>query len=205
MRYLFFISFLWLAFSCSTQQKTTEQQESTRSKITAFQEKLVAEWNDPSTTPLKKDEKEDFQGIHFFPIDLSYVVPAQFKAIENGKTIPFPTSAQKIKYYKEYGSLHFKLNGQKYQLMVYQSDPPIEGYEDSLFLPFMDDTNGETSYGGGRYIDLSLSDIQNNSLLLDFNQAYNPYCAYSQHYNCPIPPLNNFLDTAIEAGVSYQP
>lgn len=205
MRYLFFISFLWLAFSCSTQQKTTEDQEFTRSKIRAFQEKLVVEWNDPSTTPLKEDEKEDFQGIHFFPIDLNYVVLAQFKAIENGKTIPFPTSAQKIKYYKEYGSLHFKLNGQKYQLMVYQSDPPIEGYEDSLFLPFMDDTNGETSYGGGRYIDLSLSDIQNNSLLLDFNQAYNPYCAYSQHYNCPIPPLNNFLDTAIEAGVSYQP
>ena len=90
-------------------------------------------------------------------------------------------------------------------MIIYQSDPPIEGYETSLFLPFMDETNGETSYGGGRYLDLEISDIQSNDVWIDFNQAYNPYCAYSSYYNCPIPPANNYLDIEIKAGVSYIP
>ncbi len=172
-------------------------------EINTYQTNLKKEWENPETTPLKEDEKDSFQGIQFFPIDKKYILNADFTPIENGKTIPFPTSAKKIKHYKEYGKLNFKLNGNLHELTIYQSDPPIEGYENSLFLPFMDETNGDTSYGGGRYLDLEISDIQDNKMIIDFNKAYNPYCAYSKYYNCPIPPANNYLNTEIKAGVSY--
>lgn len=172
-------------------------------EINSYQTNLKKEWENPETTPLKEDEKDSFQGIQFFPIDKKYILNADFTPIENGKTIPFPTSAKKIKHYKEYGKLNFKLNGNFHELTIYQSDPPIEGYENSLFLPFMDETNGDTSYGGGRYLDFEITDIQDNKLVIDFNKAYNPYCAYSKYYNCPIPPANNYLNTEIKAGVSY--
>lgn len=172
--------------------------------ITAYQHNLWEEFNNPETTPVMEDERADFHGITFFPISKDFIVNAKFAPIPNAKTLPFPTSAGKIKHYKEYGLLKFMLENEEFELTIYQSDPPIEGYETSLFLPFTDDTNGDTSYGGGRYMDFEISDIKNNSLLIDFNKAYNPYCAYSKYYNCPIPPRNNYLATEIRAGVSYE-
>jgi len=169
----------------------------------AYQNNLKNEFENPKTTPLKEDEKDDFKGISFFPINKNFIVHADFTKIENGKTIPFPTSAQKIKHYKEFGKINFQLNEKPFELTIYQSDPPIEGYENSLFLPFTDETNGVTTYGGGRYIDLEIKDINDNKIVVDFNKAYNPYCAYSKYYNCPIPPANNYLETEINAGVSY--
>jgi len=169
-----------------------------------YQNQLKEEFKNPETTPLKEDEKQDFKGISFFPVSKKYIVEAEFTKIDDGKTLPFPTSAKKVKYYKEYGKLNFKLNRKPYELTIYQSDPPIEGYENSLFIPFTDNTNGDSSYGGGRYLDLEIADIQNKKVILDFNKAYNPYCAYSKYYNCPIPPANNYLDTEIKAGVSYK-
>lgn len=173
------------------------------SSITKYQQNLKNEWNNPETTPLKEDEKANFKGITFFPINNDFIVKAKFTPIENGNTIPFPTSAKKIKNYKEYGKVNFELNENPFELTIYQSDPPIEGYENSLFVPFTDDTNGVTTYGGGRYIDLEIKDIKNKSVTIDFNKAYNPYCAYSKYYNCPIPPANNYLETEINAGVNY--
>lgn len=173
------------------------------SAITKYQDDLKNEWNNPETTPLKEDEKGNFKGITFFPINNDLVVKAKFTPIENGKTIPFPTSAKKIKHYKEYGKANFELHEKPFELTIYQSDPPIKGYENSLFLPFTDDTNGVSTYGGGRYIDLEIEDVKGNKVIIDFNKAYNPYCAYSKYYNCPIPPSNNYLETEINAGVSY--
>lgn len=207
MEKLGYIFILLLSFSCSTQNSLNPRTEKERANvdILIFQKELINEWNNPEKTPLKADEKDSFQGIHFFPVDLNYRIHADFTPIKEGTTHPFPTSANKIKYYKEYGKIHFILHSKSFELTLYQSDPPIEGYETSLFLPFMDETNGETTYGGGRYLDLEISDIKNKKVWIDFNQAYNPYCAYSSHYNCPIPPANNFLETQIRAGVSYTP
>ena len=130
---------------------------------------------------------------------------AKFTLFKDGKVISFPTFTKKIKNYKEYGTVTFMLDNVEQTLTVYQSSPIMEKYADSLFLPFMDETNGVTSYGGGRYLDLTTKDlgITANEITLDFNQVYNPYCAYSKHYNCPIPPANNVLDIEINAGVSY--
>src|SRR5690606_15105971 len=186
VRFLIYCLIFSFIISCATQNLK---------EINQFQTELKEEWSNPKTTPLKDDEKDSFKGITFFPIKNKYIINAEFSPIENGKTLPFPTSAKKIKYYKEYGKIDYKLNGKSYELTIYQSDPPIKGYETSLFLPFMDETNGNTSYGGGRYIDLEIADIHDDKLVVDFNKAYNPYCAYSKYYNCPIPPANNYLET----------
>lgn len=174
-------------------------------EIEHYQKELKEEFDHPDTTPLKEDERAGFEGIQFFPIDEDYRVQAKFVPTVNGKTYPFPTSAGKIKYYKDYGQLYFNLNNKAHQLTLFQADPPHPDYLTSLFLPFMDETNGETTYGGGRYIDLEISDIKNGKVVVDFNKAYNPYCAYSKYYNCPIPPAQNYLETEIKAGVSYTP
>jgi uncharacterized protein (DUF1684 family) len=74
-------------------------------------------------------------------------------------------------------------------------------YKDHLFIPFTDATSGEGTYESGRYIDLDIKDITDNKFTIDFNKAYNPYCAYvTGRYNCPIPPVENRLAVAIRAG-----
>jgi uncharacterized protein len=88
-------------------------------------------------------------------------------------------------------------------LNLYQSQSlmEVDAYKSHLFLPFTDETSGAGSYEGGRYIDLSFEDIRNKKIVIDFNKAYNPYCAYvSGKYNCPIPPAENTLPVRVEAG-----
>jgi uncharacterized protein (DUF1684 family) len=99
--------------------------------------------------------------------------------------------------------LKFKLNGKDYFLNVYQSDADVLAkfpeYKDILFVPFKDATNGKETYGGGRYIDIKM--LSSKKVILDFNLAYNPSCAYgSDRYSCPIPPKENFLQVEINAG-----
>lgn len=194
------VAFFSIVTSCATKtvKAITETQK--------FQTELVDFYANPKTTPLNEEEKAVFKGITFFPIDEKYCIEAEFKPLVDGNVIPFPTSAGKIKHYKEYGIATFHLNGKQHQLTIYQSSPIMEQYKDHLFLPFTDDTNGNTTYGGGRYIDLSIekSFIDEGKVLIDFNQSYNPYCAYSKRYNCPIPPGNNSLETEIKAGVTYK-
>ena len=88
-----------------------------------------------------------------------------------------------------------------YKLNIYQNVELIkkEGYEDNLFLPFLDNTNGEESYAGGRYVECTIP--EGNIMIIDFNQAYNPYCAYNSKYSCPIVPRDNYVDVDIKAGV----
>ncbi|WP_158605963.1 DUF1684 domain-containing protein [Taibaiella sp. KBW10] len=187
-------------FSC---QQAGEHKGSLKA-AKAYQEELSAFWKNDSSTPLHAEEKAEFKGITFFPLSEAYVVTATFSPIADGKVLPMPTSARKTKYFKEYGTLHFTLKDTPVTLTVYQSDPPHEEDRDGLFLPFTDQTSGKTSYGAGRYIDLSTKDIRQFQVTIDFNQAYNPYCAYSTYYNCPIPPANNRMPVAVSAGVSYQ-
>ncbi|MFZ9005138.1 MAG: DUF1684 domain-containing protein, partial [Robiginitalea sp.] len=100
-----------------------------------------------------------------------------------------------------FGKLTFKFEGTTYVLEVYQSPELLSkpDYEDYLFLPFTDDTNGVETYDGGRYIDLRIP--EGDSILIDFNKAYNPYCAYNPSYSCPLVPPANHLPLSIPAGV----
>lgn len=191
---------IMLITSCATKKM------SELSDIEKYQQELIEFYNDSNTTPLNAEEKLNFKGITFFPVDTKFKVKADFIPINDGNVIPFPTSAGKIKHYKEYAMVNFYIDGKEQSLTIYQSNPIQEEYPDHLFLPFTDETNGETTYGGGRYIDLKIQDIlsDDSKVTIDFNQAYNPYCAYSKRYNCPIPPGNNSLNVEIKAGVTYK-
>src|SRR6188768_1101399 len=102
-----------------------------------------------------------------------------------------------------FSSIHFTINDTAVTLNIYQSQDlmTMQQYKDHLFIPFTDATSGEETYESGRYIDLEIKDIANDKVLIDFNKAYNPYCAYvSGKYNCPIPPSENRLTVTIRAG-----
>ncbi len=146
---------------------------------------------------------DDTQYFRFFPVDEKYRVMARFKKTTNNKWFSMETSGAVRKTFRIYGSLHFSINDTSVALNIYQSQNlmNMDEYKEHLFLPFSDLTSGEETYVSGRYIDLVISDIIGDKVLVDFNKAYNPYCAYiSGKYNCPIPPFENQLNVAIQAG-----
>ena len=169
--------------------------------INAFQSNLTREYLDTAETPLDKKSLAEFKGHEFFPVDLSYRVNAAFKRTPDEATFKMKTTGPKTPEYVKYGEAKFMLNGKPFTLNVYQNIALSlhDEYKDYLFLPFTDNTNGGHTYGGGRYIDLVKP--TGDSIIIDFNKAYNPYCAYSDRYSCPIPPKENHLDTDVKAGI----
>lgn len=156
---------------------------------------------DEKETPLPEVEKEKFAGLKYFATDPKFRVTATLKKEASGQKIQFQTSSGKVRTFLKYGVVSFKLSGRKYRLNVYQVEPAAmkEEYKDLVFIPFKDLTSGKETYGAGRYIDLKIS--EGDEVILDFNLAYNPNCAYgSDKYNCPIPPRENRLNVAIKAG-----
>ncbi|MFP7657681.1 MULTISPECIES: DUF1684 domain-containing protein [Chryseobacterium] len=173
-------------------------------EIKKFQKNLNAEYLNPKETPLRGDNFKNFKAHPFFPVDLKYRVEAKLVRTANAEPFEIPTSSGKTKQYKEYGKASFTLEGQEYTLTLYQSLDLLkqEKYKDYLFLPFRDLTNGKETYGGGKYMDLKIP--KGNTLILDFNQSYQPYCAYNAYdYNCPVVPEENKLPVEIRAGVMY--
>ncbi|MBK7818379.1 MAG: DUF1684 domain-containing protein [Sphingobacteriaceae bacterium] len=195
MNYLFL--FLVSALSAFTQVK----KDSIIKNIKVEQEKLVKFYLDSTTTPLARSERKDFEGIHHFPVNLKYRVVAQLEKFDQKDTVIFPTSSGKKKRYIKYAKANFKIDGKKHSLVLYRmADIKKPEYAKLLFLPFTDLTSNNETYGGGRYIDLEITDA--NTILIDFNLCYQPYCAYSHNgWNCPIPPQENFVNAKIKAGV----
>lgn len=169
--------------------------------ILAFQHELNEEFKNPEESPLPAQEREVFEGHHFFPIDQKYHVTAKFEKLPTANFFQMKTTANSIKDYDVYGIATFTLDGKEYQLNIYQSHQlrAQEKYKDYLFLPFTDLSNGSETYGGGRYMDLKIP--AGDTIELDFNKAYNPFCAYATGYACPIPPKENDISLAIKAGV----
>ena len=167
----------------------------------ASQKKLNEEYADPNRSPLKEVNLKHSKDLDFYPISQKFAVETRFIISQNEKAFKMKTSTTRLPEYKKYGELHFEIDGKKLKLNVYQNVELIKkpGYEDYLFLPFSDLTCGKESYIGGRYIDLRFP--KSDTVLVDFNTAYNPYCAYNYKYSCPIVPLENDLDVAILAGV----
>ena len=199
--------FVLLILSCGRGKKyhdetTVEQPQSPLvADILDFQQELNESFKDPETSPLPDRYRKEFETLDFFEPDTSYVVKAKF--VRTPDAVPFlnPTTTDRKTEEVVYGIAHFTLNGEERQLEVYQSLGLLdqEGYEDYLFLPFLDDTNGNETYGGGRYIDLNIP--VDDTLVIDFNKAYNPYCVYNKKYSCPLVPRQNYLRTNVRAGV----
>lgn len=172
-----------------------------------------AQKNDTYTAAIKAYQKiyvdshevvkgKDKKQFHFFPINKNYNVSAYFERIYDTVGFTMNTSAGTLKYYYKYGRLDFVIDGRECLLFVYQGKDLMqtEQYKDYLFVPFTDATTGNESYGSGRYLEFYKYDIAGDSLRVDFNKAYNPYCAYATGFKCPVPPKENRLILPIKAG-----
>lgn len=190
---LFFIG-LFFVTSCS-QKKQPIQGE------TEFQRNLNSEFKDASKSPLKKKDRKDFRGLEFFKVDSAYVVQATLKTTPDEQPFKMKTTTDRLPEYVKYGEITFNLENETFTLNVFRDLDLMkeEGFEDYLFLPFLDDTNGDETYGGGRYLDLRIP--EGDVMIVDFNKAYNPYCAYNEKYSCPIVPRDNYVGVNIKAGV----
>jgi uncharacterized protein (DUF1684 family) len=159
------------------------------------------EFANPETSPLTEAGIEHFEGLEFFPANPDYMVKARFVLNPDPEAFEMETTTQRRPIYVKYGEAHFTLQEEEIVLEIYQSDKAkqMEEFKEHLFLPYKDLTNGEESYGGGKFIDLKIP--EGEYIIIDFNKAYNPYCAYNHKYSCPIPPEANHLNIRVPAGV----
>ena len=192
MRSLFLFAFLSFCF--------VAQAQNYKDSITKHQEDYVINH--------KVVKGDDRKAIHFFQPDANFKVVASFEKKENMPWFSMPTSAKKVKIFRVYGVASFAIHDTVVRLNLYQSQNLMSSpeYKEWLFLPFTDATTGKESYDGGRYIDLNTEDIKDGKVVIDFNKAYNPLCAYvSDVYSCPIPPKENHLSISVRAGeMMYQ-
>ncbi len=177
------------------------QEKWSSNAVVEFQKDLNLKYADSLKSPLMKEDLAVFKALDFFPINPQFAIQALFVRTKKEKSFKMKTTTSRLPEYKKYGELHFVIDGKSFKLNVYQNLDLIKkaAYKNYLFLPFSDKTNGKETYIGGRYIDMKIQ--KSKKWLIDFNKAYNPYCAYNYKYSCPIVPLENDLDIEINAGV----
>jgi uncharacterized protein (DUF1684 family) len=193
-----FITLILLMSACNSQRKKT------LIGATEYQQKLNESYKDGSKSPLKKNDLKNFKGLEFYPVDSSFIVTARLTKTKDATTFEMATTTDRKPLYKEYGILTFTLKGIDCSLTVYQSQDDLrdEKYKDFLFLPFTDNSSGNGSYAGGRYMDVMTTDEKTDgTIVLNFNNSYNPYCAYNEKYSCPLTPRQNHLSLAVKAGI----
>jgi uncharacterized protein (DUF1684 family) len=193
-RFVLLLTLLQFSFGFAQTQFSWEAVEK-------FQNELNAEYADSKTSPLLPEDLNAFKSLDFYPANEKFFVAAKFVRTANEQPFEMKTSTDRKPLYVKYGEAHFSIEGQFFKLNIYRNIElsKKEQYKDYLFLPFSDLTCGDESYIGGKYIDLKIP--QGDTVVIDFNRSYNPYCAYSPKYSCPKVPLENDLKIAIRAGV----
>jgi len=146
---------------------------------------------------------EQFAGLEFYPIDRGYRFELELQDHEDVETLTVETTAGGTQEYLRWAEFEFELGGEQRTIQAYRADPD----DDRLWVPFRDDTNDEETYGAGRYLDLEPDShrLADGRWVLDFNEAYNPTCAYNEAYECPLIPMENWLDVRVEAGERAYP
>ena len=146
-------------------------------------------------SPLTSEQRKRFTGLAYYQEnpELRFVLTMEELPYQQREAIEMATSTGDFQLHLRWGTISFSVDGQSAALTVYRA---MEGEE--FFLPFADTTNGKDSYGAGRYLDLV--PLEEGRILVDFNYAYNPYCAYNPDWSCPIPPVENRLQVPIGAG-----
>ncbi len=190
--------FFLFAFNITAQDSHTKE-------IMDYRYEQNLNFHDRNKSPLTKEDQKTFTALDFYKIDKKYKVLATLVKEKNPVIFGMQTTTDRKPLYIKYGVITFTIDGKQQQLNIYQNkdfgrDPQ---YKDYLFLPFTDKTSGSTSYGGGRYVDVSTTNENANGteITIDFNKVYNPYCAYSGRYSCPITPKENHITVPIKAGV----
>lgn len=146
--------------------------------------------SDPNS-PLTPEQREHFTGLSYFPENPALRLEVAIEPFAEQAMVQMPTSTGDVKSYRRYGRFAFDVEGQKAELTLFSSPH-------GFFLLFVDSLAGAETYGAGRYLDPE--QLPDGKFLIDFNLAYNPYCAYNEMWNCPIPPAENRLSVPIRAG-----
>ncbi|MGA2112729.1 MAG: DUF1684 domain-containing protein [Anaerolineales bacterium] len=146
--------------------------------------------NDPQS-PLEPAQREDFKGLSYFPVNAGLRFELALEPVDNAGVIQMQTSTGDVQEYRRLGRIRFSVDGNPAQLTVF-------GDEGGYFIPFVDALAGKETYGAGRYLEPGR--LSSGRLLIDFNLAYNAYCAYNHNWSCPIPPAENRLNVPIRAG-----
>lgn len=144
-------------------------------------------------SPLTPGQQAHFDGLAYYPENPGLLVEAPVEEFPDKDVIQMTTSTGGVASYERWGQFSFDVDGQEARLTLYRDLD-----RGDLFLPFVDSKAGEETYGAGRYLEPELVDAQN--VVIDFNLAYNPYCAYNENWSCPIPPFENRLQVPIQAG-----
>jgi uncharacterized protein (DUF1684 family) len=167
--------------------------------LTLFREEIDDFMQYDPHSPLEHGERDGFSGLNYYEENRAFVFEATVEHFpEDEPLVVMQTSTGDSREYRRWGRFSFEVEGQTVSLTIYSD---AEGYD--LFLPFKDKSNGEETYGAGRYMDNNRPGLRlpdENRVIVDFNFCYNPWCAYSEYYSCPLPPRENWLPVAIRAG-----
>lgn len=142
-------------------------------------------------SPLTPNQRKSFQGLQYFPENLDLRLEVQVEKLTERSTVEMQTSTGSVQTFRRYGKFKFIVDGKEAELTVFTD-------RHGFFLPFVDALAGKETYGAGRYLEPQL--LRNGRLLVDFNYAYNPYCAYNELYSCPLTPFENRVKVSIRAG-----
>jgi len=194
----FLLPLKFTEFSIGGEEKVSESRPLQEKRVLEWRRERDAFFKTHQRSPLTPQEKRNFKGLKYFPFDTRYIFSGKIERyvfhINNPKYYAtFLTNKGTNKRYIRYGKFRFTLDGKEYEIEIYKSI-----LSDNLFIPFKDRTNGRESYEGGRYMDAEI--LPDYQMILDFNMAYHPSCAYNDKFICVLPPRENTLDIEIRAG-----
>lgn len=196
------LAFLFIPIfnACQPEQnkKLPESPESIIAQIRQWRQQKDHLFKNSSASPLLDEDKNNFTGLKYYPIDLRYRFEGAIVRYQHLNIDTIWDSHGNIRLAVRYGYFEFTFNGKKYRLQIYKFITGNSQARKHLFLGFTDATSGTETYGGGRYIDLE--ENPQNHYVVDFNMAYNPYCAYNPRYSCALPPKENHLPFPVRAG-----
>lgn len=176
---------------------TAQTDDAYTQDIKAFREDRNRYFAEDEDSPLDKAQREVFDSLSYFSPNPAYRVVADLEWIRSAPVFSLPTSQEgKTQKYKRAAWASFKLGGKEHKLILLEMTGPND--DGKLHLLFRDETSGKETYGAGRYIDIE--NKRKKTCMIDFNKAYNPYCAYNEYYVCPMPPPENQLSVRVEAG-----
>ncbi len=169
-----------------------------------WQKEMNVSFKSETESPLQETDRIKFKRLPFFKINKKLALRAKWERCNDSSWFEMTTSTERRPIYRKYATLYFSIGDDSFKLTAFQPQSLFqkEGWENYLFIPFGDESNGNQTYGSGRYVEIRI-DLGKELILLDFNKSYNPYCAYSERYSCPKIPIENILDIKINAGVKY--
>ena len=183
--------------------------ESWRAELLSYREQKDEQFGTSRQSPLPPEERAEFDGLEYFEPDPDYRVAAIVELLDGEETVAMETSTEGEQLYYRAARLRFEVpdaSGEPTGATLVAYQRVDEGDSGSLFVPFRDKTTGQQTYPGGRYMELHYEgDLEDGAEVpLDFNLAYSPFCAYSDAYECPLPPRENWLEVTVAAGERYE-